>query len=86
MDILVTICARKNSKGLPNKNVKILNGKPLIEWTVEQALAWELEGKTPITIVISSDDPVIKKIALSHNLFFIDRSPELASDTVGKVS
>ena len=34
--ILAVITARGGSKGLPGKNIKILNGKPLIAWTIEQ--------------------------------------------------
>ena len=34
---LITILARKNSKGLPNKHLLLFNGKPLIQWTIEQA-------------------------------------------------
>ena len=36
--ILALILARSGSKGLPNKNIKILNDKPLITWTIEAAL------------------------------------------------
>ena len=35
--ILCTICARKGSKGLPNKNVLNLFGKPLIYHSLDQA-------------------------------------------------
>ena len=35
--ILCTICMRGNSKGLVNKNLKLLNGKPLMFYTVNQA-------------------------------------------------
>ena len=36
-NILCTICARGGSKGVKNKNIKELNGKPLIAYTIEQA-------------------------------------------------
>ena len=36
--ILILIPARQGSKGIPNKNTKIFNGKPLIEWTIKTAL------------------------------------------------
>ena len=38
MSIICTICARGGSKGLPGKNTRILMGKPLIAYSIEQAL------------------------------------------------
>ena len=38
MNILCTICARAGSKGIKNKNIKLLNGKPLIYYTIQQAV------------------------------------------------
>jgi len=37
MKYIALICARGGSKGLPGKNIKILNGKPLIGWSIEIA-------------------------------------------------
>ena len=37
--ILAIIPARGGSKGLPGKNIKELHGKPLVCWSIEQALA-----------------------------------------------
>ena len=37
-NILFSICARKNSKGLINKNIKKFNKRPLIEWTIDKVL------------------------------------------------
>jgi len=39
MNLLTLICARKGSKGLKNKNIKLFNKKPLIYYTIKQALA-----------------------------------------------
>ena len=36
MNILITICARGGSKGIPGKNIKMLNGKPLMINVLEQ--------------------------------------------------
>jgi CMP-N,N'-diacetyllegionaminic acid synthase len=36
---IITICARGGSQGVPGKNIRPLFGKPLIAWTIEQALA-----------------------------------------------
>ena len=51
MKVLCTICARKGSKGVPNKNVKEILGKPLIAFSIEQALESNLFDK----IVVSTD-------------------------------
>ena len=37
MTMLCTICARGGSKGVPDKNVRDILGKPLIAYTIEQA-------------------------------------------------
>ena len=42
MPILCTICAREGSKGLSNKALRTLNDKPLIAYTIEQAIRAEI--------------------------------------------
>jgi len=37
MKILCSICARAGSKGVKNKNIREIAGKPLIAWTIQQA-------------------------------------------------
>ncbi|MEG2256599.1 MAG: CMP-N-acetlyneuraminic acid synthetase, partial [Cetobacterium sp.] len=49
--ILAIIPARSGSKGLPNKNIKELNGKPLIAYTIEAAIRSEIFS----TIFVSTD-------------------------------
>lgn len=84
MNPLVTILARRNSKGVPHKNVRLMHGLPLIEHTIRQAEAWAVEHGDAV-IAVSSDDSAVKKIALAHNLWFVQRPAELASDQAGKV-
>lgn len=53
MNTLITICARAGSKRLPGKNVKLFNGKPLMEWTIIQAkriLSEDLGGDFDIAV------------------------------------
>jgi CMP-N,N'-diacetyllegionaminic acid synthase len=58
-DFLVIIPARKGSKGIPGKNKKKLNGKPLIEYTFDVALKlFDIEN-----ICVSTDDNDIQKLA-----------------------
>lgn len=57
MKILGIIPARGGSKGIPRKNIKELNGKPLVQYTSEVALA---SDKISTLIVSSDDDEIIK--------------------------
>ena len=80
--ILCTICARGGSKGVKNKNIKILNGKPLIAHTIKQAKQSELFEH----IVISTDNDNIANISKKYGAeVFFKRNEELASDTAGKL-
>ncbi len=80
--VLCTICARGGSKGVKNKNIKLINGKPLIVYTIEQAI----ESGLFEHIVISTDSDEIAAIAMSHGAeVFFKRSAEMASDTAGKL-
>jgi CMP-N,N'-diacetyllegionaminic acid synthase len=80
--ILCTICARGGSKGVKNKNIKEISGKPLIAYTIEQAKASKLFDH----IVISTDSDDIATIAKEYGAeVFFKRSAEMASDTAGKL-
>lgn len=81
-NILCTICARGGSKGVKNKNIKELNGKPLIAYTIEQAKASNLFEH----IVISTDSDDIANVAKQYGAeVFFKRNAEMASDTAGKL-
>jgi CMP-N-acetylneuraminic acid synthetase len=60
--ILALIPARGGSKGLPGKNIKPLFGKPLIGWTIEQALRSRLLDR----VVVSTDDKAIAETAVKY--------------------
>jgi len=80
--VLCTICARGGSKGVKNKNIKLLNGKPLIAYTIEQAKKSGLFEH----VVISTDSNNIANVAKEYGAeVFFKRSPEMASDTAGKL-
>lgn len=76
--ILALIPARGGSKGLPRKNILPLLGKPLIGWTIEQALASELVDE----VCVSTDDAEVAEVAAAFGapVPFM-RPAELASDT-----
>lgn len=80
--ILCTICARGGSKGVKNKNIRELMGKPLIAYTIEQAKASKLFKH----IVVSTDSDEIANIAKEYGAeVFFKRNAEMASDTAGKL-
>jgi CMP-N,N'-diacetyllegionaminic acid synthase len=80
--VLCTICARGGSKGVKNKNIKLLDGKPLIAYTIEQAAQSGLFEH----IVISTDSDAIAQSAQEYGAeVFFKRSAEMASDTAGKL-
>lgn len=78
MRILGIIPARGGSKGVPGKNIKLLNGKPLLKYTSEIAL----ESQFLTAVILSSDDNQIITVAKSLGIQvpFI-RPEELAQDT-----
>lgn len=84
MEVLIVICGRKGSKGLPNKNVLPLNGKPLVAYTIETALGFI--NKNGGTIGVSSDDEDLLKIASDYSLDISYKRPiKTATDEVGKL-
>lgn len=85
MAILITICARGGSKGIPGKNIKSLCGKPLIGYTIDVARQFqEVYPNTDITL--STDSVEIKRVAsgLCLNSSYT-RPDSLAGDAVGKI-
>ena len=82
MNRLCTICARGNSKGVVNKNLREIAGKPLIVHTIEHAL----ESNCFSHISVSSDSQEILDISLKSGAdFAISRPPELATDESAKL-
>lgn len=80
MKPLVVIPARGGSKGVPRKNIKLLDGKPLIQYTIEAARGVFSDDQ----ICVSTDDQEIKSVVESLRLSvpFI-RPKHLATDTAG---
>ncbi|EGG93725.1 N-Acetylneuraminate cytidylyltransferase [gamma proteobacterium IMCC1989] len=77
LDYLAIIPARGGSKGLPGKNLLDLCGKPLIAWSIEQALSTQSVSK----VLTSTDCPKIAETAKNYgsDVPFL-RPTELASD------
>ncbi|PTM04101.1 MAG: acylneuraminate cytidylyltransferase family protein [Bacteroidetes bacterium] len=83
-NILITICARGGSKGIPKKNIKTVGEHPLIYYSIKIAQRF-LENKKG-TLVLSTDDDEIKEVGEKYGLFNDYKRPlQLATDTAGKV-
>lgn len=79
--LIAIIPARCGSKGLPNKNIKNLNGKPLMSWSIETALKCNYIDE----VMVSTDSEEYAKIArrFGANVPFI-RPDKHASDTASR--
>ena len=81
MTVLCVIGARGGSQGLPDKNIRLLLGKPLIAWSIEQAL------DTPEIdrVVVSTDTEQIAETARAAGALVPFMRPDaLATGEVGK--
>jgi CMP-N,N'-diacetyllegionaminic acid synthase len=84
MRILITICARGGSKGIPGKNIKLLNGKPLISYSIE--IASKFSKIYNCDIILSTDSSSIKNVAADYGLNSnYERPIELSLDETGKI-
>jgi len=82
MKILALITARSGSKRIPDKNIKKLCGKPLINWSIDVAKGIE----DICDILVSTDSPIIADIAHKAGALVPWLRPEeMASDTSSSV-
>lgn len=77
MKTLCVIPARGGSKGVKNKNIKLLKGKPILAYSVEDALT----ARTVDLTVVSTEDPIIADIAKNLGVKVIKRPIEYAQDS-----
>ena len=63
MKVLAVIPARGGSKGIKNKNIRLVNGKPLISYTIEKAQECNLITE----LIVSTDDNDIIDVVKKHN-------------------
>lgn len=77
MSVICIIPARSGSKGVKNKNLRNLNGFPLIYWTIKRAI----ESKSFKRILVSTDSDEIAKVAIKYGAEVPELRPyELAQD------
>jgi len=74
---IIVIPAKGGSTRLPNKNMAPLNGRPMIDYSIDQALASKLTD----AIYVSTDSDAIEAHARSRNLQVIRRPESLGGDT-----
>jgi CMP-N-acetylneuraminic acid synthetase len=75
-DVLFLICARNGSKGIANKNVAEVVGKPLILHTIDQLNTFEHAHRT----IVSTDGDPIESVCRSKVDLILSRPAELATD------
>lgn len=82
-NILITICARGGSKGIPGKNIKPVGGRPLLDYTAKVAL--DFASNNNADIILSTDSPEILKVGKNCGLDTEYVRPDyLANDSCGK--
>jgi N-acylneuraminate cytidylyltransferase len=78
--LAIVIPARAGSKGVPGKNLARVGGRPLLDWTVEAALAARCVDR----VLVSTDDPAVREHVTTtwpSRVGLPARSPATASDT-----
>ena len=78
--IIITICARGGSKGVPGKNIKLLAGKPLLAHSIQTAKDSGIADR----IMVSTDDEAIRKVAIKNGIEVPFLRPKKLAD--GKTS
>lgn len=76
MQILIIIPARGGSKGIPRKNLRPLNGRPLITYSITTALLSDYKPD----VYVSTDDEEIAFVAEKYGAKIHKRDPSLAED------
>lgn len=78
MTVLFIIPARGGSKGIPRKNVRTLAGKPLLQYSVQNALATSFEAD----VYVSSEDDEILNLAIKLGAKVHHRKADLSGDAI----
>jgi CMP-N,N'-diacetyllegionaminic acid synthase len=84
MEILITLCARGGSKGIPGKNIRLINGQPVIDLSIQVAKSFA--EKYNVDIALSTDNSEIRNVAASFGVASNYQRPDhLATDQAGKI-
>jgi CMP-N,N'-diacetyllegionaminic acid synthase len=80
--VLGLIAARGGSKGLPGKNILMVNGRPLIQWSIDSARGSQYIDR----LILSSDDTAIMDVARKAGCEVpFRRDPALATDSASAI-
>ncbi len=85
MNILIIIPVRGQSKTIPRKNIRLMNGKPLLVYSIQTALSLQKGEFSKIyntDVVVDTEDAEIAEIASSYGAKVVMRPQELAGDAV----
>lgn len=77
-NVLVIIPARGGSKGIPRKNVRLMDGHPLISYAINNAI----NSKYETDVIVSTDDDEIERISRNYGAEIVKRPEVLATDKV----
>ena len=80
--IIAIIPARGGSKGIPGKNIRIVGGKPLLAWSIEQAR----QTAAICRVFVSTDSAEIAQVARDYGAEVIQRPQEISGDTASSES
>ena len=90
MNLLFTICGRAGSKGFKNKNLKKMNGIPLVYYTLAAIRVYaERHPENEVRVAVNTDSAPLAEIIQKQNalnIVFIPRKETLAGDIVPKVA
>lgn len=91
MNILFTICGRAGSKGFKNKNLKKLNGIPLVYYTLSVIrLYMDKHMENQVTVALNTDSKELQQLIKEQNIIddviLVKRKEDLAGDVAAKVS
>lgn len=78
MKILTVIPARAGSKGIPNKNIRLLNGHPLVYYAINNAL----QSQYITDVIVTTDSEEVRIIAQQMGALYHWRDQELCEDSV----
>jgi CMP-N,N'-diacetyllegionaminic acid synthase len=81
-EILAIIPARGGSKSIPRKNIRVLGGKPLLAYSIEQAKRTPSITRT----IVSTDDDEIAAVAQTYGAEVVHRPAEISGDTASSES
>ena len=74
--VVAIIPARRGSKGIAGKNMRLVGGKPLVQWTIEQAQ----HANSIDRVVVSTDFPEVVNLCFDLHCMSINRPEHLATD------